>query len=233
MTKELTINYSDANTIKTLKETVAKGATESEFKMFSEMCKATGLNPFKREIWFIKASGKVQMMTGVNGFYTIANNHPQFDGIETEVVEEGGRIVKAIAKVYRKDRKIPMTVEAYWEEYAKPYGNWKTMPRVMITKCAESMALRKAFPQQMNGLYTQEEMPANFSQPKDEPVQIVEIEPETHFYNFSEISEEQEEWLQENVLSTCEYKKVEEGVFCLPQQLNPDKFADYYIGTSF
>src|SRR5690606_31505852 len=91
--------------------------------------------------------------------------HPQFDGIETELAEESGRIIKAVAKVYRKDRSRPMTAEAYFAEYNKGYGNWKTMPRVMLSKCAESMALRKAFPQELNGLYTTEEMPREFSEP--------------------------------------------------------------------
>lgn len=161
--KEL-INYEDKDTIATLVNTVAKGATPEEFKLFVEMCKATGLNPFKKEIWFIKANNQVQMMTGINGFYTIANSHPQFDGIETEIVQEGKTIIKAVARVYRKDRRIPMTAEAYMDEYGKSYGTWKSMPRVMLSKCAESMALRKAFPQELNGLYTQEEMPGTYSQ---------------------------------------------------------------------
>lgn len=157
------INYSDSTTLEIIKNTVAKGATPEEFHVFVEMCKSTGLNPFKKEVWFLKINGQVQSMTGINGFYTIANNHPQFDGIEAEIVEKDGKIEKAVAKVYRKDRKIPMTSEAYWVEYQKPHGNWKIMPRVMLSKCAESMALRKAFPQELNGLYTQEEMPAEFA----------------------------------------------------------------------
>ena len=160
------IKYDNPDTIAVLKSTVASELSNAEFILFSELCKSTGLNPFKKEIWAIKAGGKLQLMTGINGFYTIANNNPQFDGIETEIIEEGGKIVKAVARVHRKDRKIPMTAEAYWVEYNKSHGNWKTMPRVMLSKCAESMALRKAFPQELNGLYTAEEMPAEFSQPQ-------------------------------------------------------------------
>jgi phage recombination protein Bet len=159
-------------TLETLKSTVAQGATNEEFHMFVEMCKGTGLNPFKRELWFIKANGRVQMMTGINGFYTIANNVPEYDGIEIGLVGPDGAylpqtypkqdFIGAWAKVYRKDRKIASEGVAMLGEYDKNYGNWKTMRRVMIAKCAESIALRKAFPQQLNGLYTSEEMPVEY-----------------------------------------------------------------------
>ena len=152
---------------KLLLDTVAKGATETEFLMFLEFCKSTGLNPFKKEIWFIKTKNGVQMMTGINGFLAIANRHPQFDGMEVSIQEENGKLVSATAKVYRKDRKIPSCATVYLSEYFKPsqYGNgmWEKMPRTMLQKVAKSVALREAFPQELNGMYTQEEMPAEYS----------------------------------------------------------------------
>lgn len=171
------IDYNDPKMVATLKATVALGATDEEFAMFAGLCKSTGLNPFKREVWFIKTKGyrkrdgtevppRVQIMTGVNGFVAIANSHPQFDGIETEV-ERGkdGLPIKAVAKVWRKDRKLPSVAEALWVEYYKPNSNghkgtWEQMPSVMLAKCAKSLALREAFPQELNGLNTQEEMDA-------------------------------------------------------------------------
>jgi len=178
------INYENQKTIELMKKSVAQGATDAEFGLFVKACQATGLNPFKKEVWFIKVKGAVQIMTGINGYYAIANRHPKFDGIETEIVEENGKVIKAIARVYRKDRSRPMVAEAYMQEYAKNYGNWKTMPRVMIGKCAESTALRKAFPQEMNGTYTEEEMPDKFSKSAkafyDEPTgqEVMPKEPE-------------------------------------------------------
>lgn len=37
-------------------------------------------------------------------------------------------------------------------------GNWAKMPKLMITKCAESQALRAGWPDQFGGLYSEEEM---------------------------------------------------------------------------
>ena len=143
--------------------TVAKGATEAEFQMFLEFCKSTGLNPFKKEIWFIKTGAGVQMMTGINGFLTIANNHPQFDGMTVKIDEQDGKLVSVTCTVYRKDRKYPSEATVYYSEYAKNSPIWRTMPRMMLQKVAKSVALREAFPQELGGMYTQEEMPAEYS----------------------------------------------------------------------
>lgn len=168
------IDYSKPQVLKVIRETVAVGATDAEFAMFIQICKSSGLNPFKREIWFIKAGGRVQMMTGINGFTAIANNSPQYDGTELGLVGKNGEylpmtypgndFIGAWAKVYRKDRRFPSEGVAMLSEYDKGQGNWKAMKRVMISKCAESLALRKAFPQELNGLYTQEEMPVEYSE---------------------------------------------------------------------
>jgi phage recombination protein Bet len=168
------VNYDSADIVKTLKATVAVGLSDVEFKLFCEHCKSTGLNPFKKEVWAIKAGGKLQVMTGIQGYHTIANSHQQYDGLEVGLVGKTGEYypltypqndyIGAWAKVYRKDRRIAVEGVAMLSEYDKGHGNWKTMRRVMITKCAESIALRKAFPQELNGIYTQEEMPLEFAE---------------------------------------------------------------------
>ena len=179
-----TIDYSNAQTLATLRDTVARGATPAELSMFIEFAKATGLNPFKKEIWFIKDhTGRLQMMTGINGFWSLANSFSEFDGAEVGLIDREGNWVKSVptddfigawCRVYRKDRRIPMEGEALLSDYRKPFGLWKSAPRIMIKKVAESIALRKAFPQQLNGLYTSEEMPPEYSAvtvaPSREPV---------------------------------------------------------------
>jgi hypothetical protein len=52
-------------------------------------------------------------------------------------------------------------------EYSKPTPIWKSMPSVMLAKCAKSLAIREAFIQELGGLYTAEEMPSNFAPPKE------------------------------------------------------------------
>lgn len=232
MTTQLTkIDYNNKEVINTLKQTVTKGASDAELAMFIEMCRATQLNPFKKEIWFIKAKDQVQMMTGINGFYAIANSHPQYDGTVIDYVEQDGNLQKVVAHVYRKDRKYPSTAEAYLTEYQKPYGNWKIMPRVMLAKCAESMALRKAFPQELNGLYTQEEVP------QEETIEHIKVDAfgeskhsQDICYDFSAVNDEQKLWIEEHVLQHLKHKKIDDNKYIFDEPLKPlHKFEHFRV----
>ncbi len=165
MSKELTTTNNSIEMLHALRNTVAPGLTEPEFMLFAEMCRATGLNPATKEIWAIKAGGRLQLMTGINGFLRIANSHPQFDGMEVSFEWDGKALVSCTVKVHRKDRKFPSVATAYWSEYAKQTPIWRTMPTVMLSKCAKSLAIREAFIQELGGLYTAEEMPTSFAAP--------------------------------------------------------------------
>lgn len=189
------INFSDRNTIETLKRTVAQGATDEEFAMFAELCKSSGLNPFKREVWFVKAGGRAQIMTGINGYLAIANKHPQFDGMEVTIEWEGEKLRSATCKVYRKDRKFPSTAQALISEWAKPTPIWKEKPSVMLAKVAKSIAIREAFSLELAGTYTEEEMPREYAAP--ETVKTIEIKtadaiepPQPRLYNIAGIAEQ-------------------------------------------
>jgi len=230
------VNYEDKKVLATIRDTVAIGATDSEFGMFVGFCKATGLNPFKKEIWFIKANGRVQMMTGINGFHAIANSHSEYDGIESGLVGKGGEYLSATypgndfigawARVHRKDRKLPIEGVAMLSEYDKGHGNWKTMRRVMINKCAESVALRKGFPQQLGGLYTEEEYQPD-ARPIEEAAVVVEpLKPvEPTFYRIEAPTKEQTLFMSKR----GEY--VESlGAWCVKRELEPrelEKLAPY------
>jgi hypothetical protein len=52
---------------------------------------------------------------------------------------------------------------AFFEEYVQRGKQglspmWARMPRLMLAKCAEALALRRAFPAEMSGVYTFDEM---------------------------------------------------------------------------
>lgn len=166
MNDKALITQNNVEMLTTLRNTVAPGLTDSEFALFAEIVKSTGLNPVTKEVWAIKAGGRLQLMTGINGFLRIANSHPMFDGMEVEFEWDNKQLVSATAKVYRKDRRFPAVATAYMNEYGKPSPIWRTMPSVMLSKCAKSLAIREAFVQELGGLYTQEEMPAEFAPPR-------------------------------------------------------------------
>ncbi len=222
------INYEDNKTLQVIKESVAKNATPAEFSYFLEFCKSTGLNPFKKEIWFIKTNAGVQIMTGINGFLTIANSHPQFDGMEVSLQEENGKLISATAKVYRKDRKIPSCATVYLNEYFKPskFGNgmWEKMPRMMLQKVAKSVALREAFSQELGGICIEEEMP-----PLEQ--EIVTAEPvKKYIYKISAISDEEK---KNALLKSLHERNIEtiisngEEYFESEQKL--DKLSEYEV----
>jgi len=162
-----TTNFNDPKVIQTLKATIAKGASDAELAMFVQYAKSTGLDPFKKELWFIKTTkGAVQMMVGINGYFQIANKHPQYDGCSYDCVhDESGKLKAAWCEVYRKDRSKPHRVTVYLAEYNQGNYMWKQKPHTMLQKVAKSIALRESFPQEMNGLYTEEEMPQEYEAP--------------------------------------------------------------------
>lgn len=84
-----------------------------------------------------------------------------------------GYPVAARVSVFREDFDQPLTAVARWESYKvendewrdnRKTGNkvlgatWAKMPDLMLAKVAEALALRKAFPMDLSGLYTEEEM---------------------------------------------------------------------------
>jgi len=154
----------------TIAETVAKGLTIPQTKIFFYQCQALGLNPLLNEICAVTyrlKDGSTQMSIQVmrDGFLKIAHRSGKFAGMESGVKwiegEAGKMEMVGWAKVFHKDFQVPLYQEADFKEYAimerggKP-TLWAAKPRTMIKKVAESMALRKAF--NVAGVYATEEM---------------------------------------------------------------------------
>jgi len=154
--------YDQAEMVATLKQTVCKGATDAQFRMFVEVCRGTGLNPFLREIWFVPSVG---IMAGRDGYLAVANKHPQFDGMETRVDRDEKNVpVKATCTVWRKDRGHAIICEAYYSEYKKSSDVWQKYPSAMISKVAEVLALKRSFA--INGVVTEEEIGIGEPEPR-------------------------------------------------------------------
>ena len=173
--------------IETIKRTVASEANTDELKMFLHVAKSYGLDPFNKEIFFWKVKGKPTIMTSRDGYLKIADRHPQYDGLVSDVVRkndsfkrksdgieheygtERGDIVGAYALVYRKDRSYPVYVFAPFEEYRSDTKVWYQYPSAMILKVAESMALKRSF--SVSGLVSREEMDVQqLEEDKESPV---------------------------------------------------------------
>ena len=165
MTKEITTykNITPAQ-VDLIKSQIAKGATDDELKLFLHVADKSGLDPLSRQIYFIKRSGKMTIQTGIDGFRAVADRTGQYVGSSDPVFEDNGKIpAKATVTVNKVVGGIVgnFTATARWEEYypGKSQGfMWDKMPHTMLGKCAEALALRKAFPAQLSGLYTGDEM---------------------------------------------------------------------------
>jgi len=148
--------------IELLQKTIAEGATKDELALFIGQCKRTKLDPFTRQIYFIKSGGRVMTQISVDGFRVIAERSGDYAGQdEPTFTETSAGIVKCSVTVYRwhGDTRYAAAVGvAYWKEYAKSSGTWSQMPHTMLAKVAECIALRKAFPNDLSGLYSAEEM---------------------------------------------------------------------------
>lgn len=140
---------------------IARGATPDELKLFLYRCQHLGLDPLKPgQIYFIKyGSGPGTIVVGIEGFRARAGKTGKLSGIKRGAVRsESGELVGAWAEVYRSDWKGCAREEVPLAEYNTGKGNWAKMPETMIKKVAEAAALRMAFPDDLGGVYTDEEM---------------------------------------------------------------------------
>lgn len=160
--------------IELLKRTYAKGATDDELMLFKHQCERTGLDPFNKQIHFIKyKDGSVHFHTAIDGFRSLAdktglyvgNDDYRYDDGLTEYEHikagRGNHPETATATVYKllNGERIAFSATARWGEYfVSTSPLWRKMPYLMLGKCAESLALRKAFPKELGGLYTHDEM---------------------------------------------------------------------------
>jgi phage recombination protein Bet len=151
-----------------ISSTIAPGCTSDELKLFAYACQRTGLDPFSKQIYAIKRSNKLTIMTSIDGLRSIAERTGELDGSSTEWCGDDGIWADvwlgskppAAAKttIWRKGSTHPFVGTALFRDYNANQGMWNKMPAAMIAKCSESLALRKSFPHNLSGLYSVDEM---------------------------------------------------------------------------
>lgn len=173
-----------ASQIELIKNTIAKGATDDELALFMATCKRTGLDPISRQLYMIERrfkdkdgswSRKMEIQASIDGFRVIAERTGHYqgqdgpywcgkDGKWTDVWLQDTHPAAAKIGVLKKGFTQPLWGVATWKSYAQnfPDGNptkmWAKMGDVMLAKCAEAIALRRAFPNDLSGLYEATEM---------------------------------------------------------------------------
>lgn len=155
--------------------------------------------------WTTTYEEKATIQASIDGLRVVAErsqdyagqDEPRFEGeLEIKKTEGYGQNARTVTKkvpekcvvtVYRFDKKGTRFAAAhgvaYWEEYCPDVNQafmWYKMPHTMLAKVAEALALRKAFPQDLSGLYTQEEMEqADNPAPADQDVETPPQNPRT------------------------------------------------------
>jgi phage recombination protein Bet len=186
--------------IELIKRTICKGGTDDELQLFMYQCARTGLDALARQIYAVKRWDSQQnrevmgVQVSIDGFRLVAERSGHYagqlgpfwcgeDGNWQDVWLSSKSPSAARVGVLRDDFKEPCWGVARFDAYAskKKGGDltlmWATKGDIMIAKCAEALALRKAFPQELSGLYTSDEMEqatpaqdAAASNGKDKPV---------------------------------------------------------------
>lgn len=159
-----------------IKRTIAKEATDDELALFLNQAKRTGLDPLTRQIYFYKdQKGKVTIMSSIDGLRLVADRSGKYqgqtkpewcgdDGIWKDIWLSTEPPMAARIGVWKELFREPAYGVALFDEYCGRYqdGNltfmWKKMPALMIAKVAEALALRKAFPNDLSGIYTNDEI---------------------------------------------------------------------------
>jgi phage recombination protein Bet len=165
----------DEEKVALIKSQIAPKATNDELQLFLYQCKRTGLDPLTRQIYCIHRSAKLPgggygdkmtIQTAIDGFRVVAERSGVYagQGAPRFFYNDKKELERAEIDIYKfnphnGERYLAAVGVAFFKEYVQTSPMWVKMPHVMIAKVAEALGLRKAFPQDLSGLYTDDEIP--------------------------------------------------------------------------
>jgi phage recombination protein Bet len=178
-----------------LKDVICKGLSDDELRLFAEVCRVKGLDPFAKQIYAIKRFDRslgrdvMTIQVGIDGFRLIADRTGKYegqgppmwcgeDGVWRDVWLFKAAPLAAKATIYRRGFREPMVKVALYAEYVQtkdgvtPIAMWSKMKANQLHKCAEALALRAAFPAELSGLHTNDEMAQADNDDAPEPPMI-------------------------------------------------------------
>lgn len=164
--------------IELIKNTIAKGTSDDELKLFLYVAKKSGLDPLAKQIHAVMrydsrlGHNVMAIQTGIDGYRLAAERTGKYapGRAPTYTYTPEGKLKSATAFVqkFAGGQWHEVAAVAMWEEYVQIYTPkngvpktgpmWAKMPHLMLAKCAEALALRRAFPMELSGIYTTEEM---------------------------------------------------------------------------
>lgn len=170
--------------VQLIKDQIMPKATDDELMLFIQVASHRGLDPFMKHIYAVSRRAKNEdgqwvdkwsYQVSIDGLRLIAQRSGRYRGqTEPQWCGDDGKWVDVWLKneppaaarigVWIEGNPQPLMSVALYRNYVQttkegnPTKFWKDMPELMLSKCAEALALRKAFPEDAGGLYTSDEM---------------------------------------------------------------------------
>lgn len=146
-----------------IKNQIAPNSTPEEFDLFVMMARRTRLDPLLKQLYFIKyGNGVPSYVTSIDSYRIIAHRTEAFAGVDLPIYDydKAGKVTHCAITVYKfvQGQRVGFSAKVKFSEYSTGKNQWAGKPETMIAKVAEAHALRKAFPQDLNGVYTADEM---------------------------------------------------------------------------